>query len=227
MTPPPSPRPHRLRTALFLLGLIPALRLAVGVRTGGLGADPVATITATTGLWSLNLLFASLAITPLHRLTGWHGLVRARRMLGLFAFFYACLHGAAYLVFEQFFDWAGMLADIAKRPFLAAGGLGFALMLPLAATSTDGMVRRLGGRSWRRLHRLAYLCALVAVLHYLWLVKRDITLPGLYALALCALLAARMARPRRSHGPARSRSIPRKPAPLHIGTDENTGQGDQ
>ncbi|BBL74506.1 sulfite oxidase heme-binding subunit YedZ [Methylomagnum ishizawai] len=205
-----SPPPPRI--LLFLACSIPALRLTVGALTGGLGADPVAAITATTGLWTLNLLFATLAITPLRRLTGWHGLGRPRRMLGLFAFFYACLHGAAYLVFEQFFDWAGMLADIGKRPFIAAGCLGFALMVPLAATSTDGMMRRLGGRPWRRLHRLAYLCALAAVLHYLWLVKRDITVPGLYALVLCGLLAARMVRPRRGPVPV---NLPETSAPVH------------
>ncbi len=199
----PSLRPdlRPLKTALFLACLIPLSRLLVGSFTGGLGADPVAAITGSTGRWALNLLLVTLAFTPLRKLTGWQWLARLRRTVALFAFFYACLHFAAYLVFDQFFDWAGMVADIGKRPFIAAGFLCFALMVPLALTSTDGMMRRLGGRHWLRLHRLAYLGAAAAILHYLWLVKRDITMPGAYALALCALLCARLVQSRRKSKP--------------------------
>lgn len=182
-----------LKLALFCACLLPFLRLLASGLAGRLGPDPVADITHTTGIWSLRLLLAMLALTPARKLSGWHWLARLRRTVALYAFFYACLHVLAYLLFEHSLDWAGIGKDIAKRPYLAAGATSFVLMVPLAATSTDAMMKRLGGRNWQRLHRLSHLIAAGAALHYFWLVKRDITAPGLYALALAALLCARLA----------------------------------
>jgi sulfoxide reductase heme-binding subunit YedZ len=196
-----NPTVQRLKIALFLACLIPLLRLVVDGFTGDLGADPVETLTRSTGRWSLNFLFITLAVTPVRRFTGWQWLARLRRIVALYSFFYACLHFAAYLVFDQFFDWPAIVADIGKRPFIAAGFLCFVLLIPLAATSTDGMIRRLGGRRWTHLHRLVYFIAAAAVFHYLWLVKRDITAPAIYAVILCLLLCARMIRPPRARKP--------------------------
>lgn len=185
-----------IKSFLFLLCLIPLARLAVLGFTGGLGADPVETLTRSTGDWTLNFLLLTLAVTPLRKLTGWQWLARLRRIVALYSFFYACLHFGTYLVFDQFFDWPGMVLDIGKRPYIAAGFFAFVLLVPLAVTSTDGMIRRLGGRRWQRLHRLVYLIAIAGVFHYLWLVKRDITGPAWYILALCLLLCARMMKSR-------------------------------
>ena len=137
----------RIKRVLFLICLIPLLRLLVAGFTDGLGADPVETLTRSTGIWTLNFLFITLAVTPLRRFTGWCWLVRLRRMVALYAFFYACLHFSTYLVFDQFFDWRGMLADVVKRPYIAAGFFAFLLLVPLALTSTDGVVvaRRING----------------------------------------------------------------------------------
>ncbi len=188
-----NPAIHRLKLVVFLACLIPLARLAVA----DLGADPVDTLTRSTGRWALNFLFISLAITPLRKFTGWLWLVRLRRTVALYSFFYACLHLGVYVVFDQFFDWAAIVRDIAKRPYITAGFFSFVLLVPLAITSTNGMIRRLGGRRWQHLHRLVYLIAISGVFHYLWLVKRDITGPAWYALILCGLLSARMlTRPR-------------------------------
>jgi len=189
--------PHSVasvKTVIFTACLLPFLRLLAQGLLGRLGPDPVADITHTTGLWSLRLLLLMLAFTPVKKLTGWHWLARLRRTVALHAFFYACLHLSAYLLFEQSFDWHEIAKDIGKRPYLTAGFASFVLMVPLAVTSTNAMMRRLGGRNWQRLHRLSYLIAFGAVLHYFWLVKRDITLPALYALILVVLLCARMIR---------------------------------
>lgn len=184
----------RLRTGVFLLCLLPALRLAAAAALGRLGVDPVETLTRSTGIWTLNFLFITLAVTPVRKLSGWQWLGQLRRMLGLYCFFYACLHFLTYLVFDQFFDWAGMVRDIAKRPYITVGFTAFLLLFPLALTSTDAMIRRLGGRNWRRLHRLVYAIAMLGVLHYLWLVKRDITDPAWYVLVLGVLLSMRLLR---------------------------------
>jgi len=127
-------------------------------------------------------------VTPLRRLTGWNALIGLRRMLGLYAFFYACLHMLTWLVLDHFFDWAEIARDIAKRSYITAGFTAFMLLIPLAATSTDGMVRRLGGRRWKRLHRTVYLIGTLAVLHFLWLVKADIREPMFYGIVLVLLL---------------------------------------
>lgn len=183
---------HRIKTALFLLALIPCLRLIAGALTDDLGANPIEKITRTTGYWTLTFLMITLSATPLRRLTGWLWLIRLRRMLGLFAFFYASLHFLTYLVLDQFFDWASIIKDIAKRPYITAGFPSFLLMLPLALTSTDGMIRKLGGKRWRRLHRLVYLTAIGGVVHYWWLVKKDLSNPLGFALILALLLAIRL-----------------------------------
>lgn len=155
-----------------------------------LGANPVETLSHRTGDWSLRFLLLTLAVTPLRRLTGWNGLQRFRRMLGLFAFFYVCLHFSVYLIFDQFFDLSAIIADVAKRPYITVGFAAFVLLVPLAATSTNRMIKRLG-RNWQRLHRLVYLIAILGVLHYGWLVKADISEPLMYSGILAVLLGYR------------------------------------
>lgn len=182
-----------IKLLVFVLSLAPAAGLAAALFTGGLGANPVEAITHSTGEWALRFLLLTLAVTPLRRLTGYGSLVRLRRMLGLFAFFYAALHLSTYAALDQFFDAAAIVKDVVKRPYITAGFLAFVLMAPLAATSTAGMIRRLGGRRWQQLHRLVYPCAIAAVVHFLWLVKADLTEPLLYAGVLTALLGYRVA----------------------------------
>ncbi|MBV5324786.1 MAG: sulfoxide reductase heme-binding subunit YedZ, partial [Rhodospirillaceae bacterium] len=152
-----------------------------------LGANPIEFITRSTGTWTLVGLLATLSVTPLRQLSGRASLIRYRRMLGLFAFFYACLHFATYLWLDQFFDPAAIARDIAKRPFITVGFTAFTLLIPLAATSNHAMMRRLG-RRWQLLHRLIYLIAVLGVIHYLWLVKKDLTEPLLYGGMLALLL---------------------------------------
>ncbi|MCP5196626.1 MAG: protein-methionine-sulfoxide reductase heme-binding subunit MsrQ [Gammaproteobacteria bacterium] len=156
-----------------------------------LGANPVETLTHRTGDWSLRFLLLTLAVTPVRRLSGWNGLQRFRRMLGLFAFFYVGLHFSVYLIFDHFFDWSAIVADVAKRPYITVGFSAFILLIPLAVTSTNSMIKRLG-RNWQRLHRLVYLIGILGVLHYLWLVKADLREPLLYAGILAALLGYRL-----------------------------------
>jgi sulfoxide reductase heme-binding subunit YedZ len=180
-----------VKPALFALCLLPLAWLVWRTVTDSIGPNPVETITHDTGDWALRLLLATLALTPLRRLTGWSWLVRLRRMLGLFAFFYAALHLTTYLWLDQFFDVSAILADIAGRPYITLGFAAFVLMIPLAVTSTRGWQRRLG-RRWKPLHRLVYGIAVLGVLHFLWLVKADLLEPGLYAGALALLLLARL-----------------------------------
>jgi len=182
-----------VRRIACIAALVPLARLAVGAFAGTLGANPIEVITRATGEWTLILLLVTLAVTPARRLTGLNWLLRLRRMLGLTAFFYACLHLVTYLWLDQFFDLAAIVKDIVKRPFITAGFTAFLLLLPLAITSTDAMVRRLGGRRWLALHRLAYLATAIGVLHYWWLVKADVSEPFYYAVILALLLAARVA----------------------------------
>ncbi|CAI8856272.1 Protein-methionine-sulfoxide reductase heme-binding subunit MsrQ [Methylocaldum szegediense] len=181
-----------LKRGIFLLALIPLLKLiGLGV-LGELGANPIEKITRTTGYWTLTLLLVTLAVTPLRRLSGWPWPGRFRRMLGLFAFFYGCLHFLSYLVLDQFFDWPAIIKDIAKRPYITVGFAAYLLLFPLALTSTDGMIRRLGGKRWRALHRLVYPIAVAGVLHFWWLVKKDISRPGVFAAILIVLLGFRL-----------------------------------
>ncbi|MFA7270742.1 MAG: protein-methionine-sulfoxide reductase heme-binding subunit MsrQ [Sterolibacterium sp.] len=180
-----------LRIMLFVFCLAPLTHLGWGAWTDDLGANPIEFITRSLGTWTLNFLLITLSITPLRRLTGWNWLVRLRRMLGLYAFFYALLHLAAYLWLDQFFDWQAIAKDILKRPFITIGMSAFVLLLPLALTSSSAMVKRLGGKRWQQLHRSIYVIAIFGVLHYWWLVKLDVTLPAVYAALLALLLGIR------------------------------------
>lgn len=180
------------KTGLFAVALTPLAVLAWNAFTDGLGANPIETVERFTGWWAITLLTATLAVTPIRLLTGWTAVARLRRMLGLSAFFWACLHVSAYVGLDQFFAVRDIVKDVAKRPYITVGFATFLLLLPLAATSTDAMIRRVGGARWRKLHRLAYLAAGGAVLHFLWLVKADITEPLIYASILALLLAARL-----------------------------------
>ena len=180
-----------VKPVVFVLALVPLAALIFFVLTGRTSANPAEDILLTTGIWALRFLLATLTITPLRRLTGWSVLIQYRRMLGLFAFFYATVHLASYIAFDRFFAFDEILADVAKRPFITAGMTAFALMLPLAVTSTKGWIRRLG-RRWQALHRLVYVAAIAACLHFVWKVKVVIGEPVYYAAFLALLLAFRV-----------------------------------
>jgi methionine sulfoxide reductase heme-binding subunit len=182
----------RIKTVVFLLALIPLARLGFGAYLDRLGANPIEKITRTTGYWTLTFLLITLTATPLRRMLGWLWLIRLRRMLSLFAFFYGCLHFLTYLILDQFFDWENIFKDIIKRPYITVGFPAFLLMIPMAVTSTDAMIRRLGGKRWRLVHRLVYLCAVGGVVHYWWLVKKDLTNPVTFAVLLGLLLGIRL-----------------------------------
>jgi sulfoxide reductase heme-binding subunit YedZ len=157
-----------------------------------LGANPIERVTHTTGDWILIFLCVTLAITPVRRMLNQPWLIKFRRMFGLFAFFYACLHFLTYIWLDQFFSWPSIVKDVYKRPFITAGFTAFVLLIPLALTSTAGWIRRLGGKRWQMLHRLIYLSAVAGVVHYYWLVKSDVRLPLLYGVLVALLLGFRM-----------------------------------
>jgi sulfoxide reductase heme-binding subunit YedZ len=180
-----------VKPLVFVASLAPFLWLVTRALTDRLSVNPIEDITLTTGIWALRFLLISLAITPLRRLTGWNRLVQYRRMLGLFAFFYASLHLLTYIVLDQFFAFEFIVADIAKRPYITAGTAAFLLLVPLAVTSTKGWIRRLG-RRWQTVHRLVYVSAAAACLHFLWKVKVAIGEPVYYALILAGLLGFRL-----------------------------------
>lgn len=177
---------------MFALSACPLLLLAWRGLRQGLGPNPIEFVTRATGDWTLRFLLLTLSITPLRKLLNQPALIRFRRMLGLFAFFYGVLHLITYAWLDQFFDFADMWKDVGQRPFITAGLAGFVLMIPLAVTSTAGWIRRLGGRRWRLLHRLIYAAAAAGVAHYYWLVKSDVRLPLLYAGVLSVLLLYRI-----------------------------------
>jgi sulfoxide reductase heme-binding subunit YedZ len=183
-----------VRGTLFVLALLPFGELMRLGLADDLGANPVEFVQRWLGTWTLVALLATLAITPLRRLTGWAWLVRLRRMLGLYAFFYGTLHVAAYVWIDHVFDWNAIVEDIAKRPYLTFGFVAYVLMIPLAVTSTNAMVKRLGGRNWQRLHRAVYAIAVLGVLHYWYhkLAKNDLAQPTIYAAVLGLLLGARL-----------------------------------
>ena len=181
-----------VKPLLFAASLGPLAWLSLGAWQGSLGANPIEAITRATGVWTLRFMLVTLAVTPARWLTGLNEVVRLRRMLGLFAFFYGSLHLLTYLWLDQFFDWAAIAKDVVKRPFITAGFSAYVLLVPLAITSTAGMIRRLGGRRWRRLHRLAYVTAALGVVHYWWLVKLDTLPPRNYGILLAALLLIRV-----------------------------------
>ena len=179
------------KPTVFVLALVPLAVLIFLVLTGRTSANPAEDILLTTGIWALRFLLATLAITPLRRLTGWNVLIKYRRMLGLFAFFYASVHLFSYIAFDRVFAFGEILGDVAKRPFITAGMTAFVCMVPLALTSTKGWIRRLG-RRWQTLHRLIYVSALAASLHFIWKVKVVIGEPVYYAAILGVLLAFRL-----------------------------------
>jgi len=198
------------KLVLFPAALIPLARLGWKALHDGLGANPIEVITHSTGDWTLILILTTLAVTPLRRLTRQYWLIGVRRMLGLFAFFYATLHFLTYIWLDKFFDFHEMLKDIAKRPFITVGFSAFVLLIPLALTSTKGSIRRLG-KNWQRLHRLIYLTGILGVIHYWWLVKADIRKPREYAIVLAILLLYRIgtwAYESRKRAPAPSISSP-------------------
>lgn len=197
-----------VKVVVFVLCLLPLARLALeafGVAGLGLGANPVEELIHRLGKWGLNLLLVTLTVTPLQRLSGWKWLIRLRRMLGLFAFFYLLLHFLAYAGLDQRFDLAVILEDIVERPYITLGMTALVLLLPLALTSTNAMMRRLG-RRWRQLHRLVYPIAILGVWHFYWQVKLDTLEPSIYAAVLAALLGFRLVdwRRRQSRGRAAS-----------------------
>jgi sulfoxide reductase heme-binding subunit YedZ len=181
-----------LKIAIFPLCLAPLGKLVWRAATANLGANPIEAITHATGDWTLIFLLVTLAVTPLRKLSGQLWLIRLRRMFGLFVFFYGLLHFLTYFWLDQNFNFHSITKDVYKRPFITAGFTAFVLLIPLAATSTRGMIQRLGGERWQWLHRLIYVSATAGVIHYLWLVKKDISKPLEYASVLGILLAYRI-----------------------------------
>ncbi|HVG92328.1 MAG TPA: protein-methionine-sulfoxide reductase heme-binding subunit MsrQ [Alphaproteobacteria bacterium] len=192
MRPLPDKFVRALKAPVFLLCLGPAFVLTWKGFHHGLGANPIDVITRTTGRWTLTFLLITLSVTPVRKLSGLASLIRFRRMLGLFAFFYGSLHLMTYVWLDKFFDVHAMLHDIAKRRFITAGMTAWSLMLPLALTSTTGWIRRLGGKRWQKLHRLIYFSAAAGVVHFIWLVKADLRRPLTYGAVLALLLAYRL-----------------------------------
>lgn len=186
--------------------LAPLSWLAWRAFQGELTANPIEFVTHFTGTWAIQLLLVTLAITPARRLFGAPSLIRFRRMLGLYAFFYAALHFLTYLCLDKFFDFAGIAKDVTKRPFIIAGATAFLILVALAATSTKGWIRRLGGARWQGLHRLVYVAAVAGVLHYWWLVKSDIRRPAVYGALVALLLLARLIVWVRKHPPGYGRA---------------------
>jgi methionine sulfoxide reductase heme-binding subunit len=180
------------KPAVFLLSLAPAAWLVRMILADDLGTNPIETINRFTGDWTLRFLLITLAVTPLRHMTGWPWLIRFRRLLGLYAFFYASLHFLSFAWLDQYFQLDAIIEDVIKRPFITVGFASFLLLIPLAATSTHAMVRRLGGRRWQLLHRLVYVVGIGGVIHFFWLVKSDLTQPLIYGAILAWLLGYRL-----------------------------------
>ena len=183
---------QRAKWLLILLGMLPLARLIAGFPLGWLGVNPIEFITRSTGTWTLVGLAVTLSITPLRKLLNWSWLIRLRRTAGLLAFFYACLHFATYIWFDRFFDVQDIIKDIIKRPFITVGFAAFVLLIPLAATSNNSVIKKIGSKLWQRIHYLIYLIAVLAVIHYWWLVKKDLTQPIIYACVFAVLLGMRV-----------------------------------
>lgn len=201
-----SPIRRLIRPVLWLLVIVPAIVLVAQLLLDQLGAEPIEALEHASGEWALRLLAASLAVTPLMRLTGWGWMVAQRRFLGLAAFFWALGHLSVYIVLDQFFDWPEIVKDILKHLYITVGMLAFVLMIPLALTSTKSSIRRLGGKRWNQLHRLVYVSAVAGCVHYLWAVKKDLAEPMLYAAVFVVLFALRFIL--RKPGPRAPRSAP-------------------
>jgi sulfoxide reductase heme-binding subunit YedZ len=203
-----------VKPALYVAAVLPLAWLLYALLSGIVMGDQVKFMQHVTGDTVLSCLMLTLAITPLRRLTGWNEIIRVRRLIGLTAFWYACLHLTTYVVFDQDFSLMEIIKDIAKHPWVLVGFTAFLSLVPLAITSTNGWIRRLGGKNWNRLHRLVYVAAIAGVLHYLWLVKKDIHYPLLYGTVLTVLFlsrvwwAAERARTRRAPVPRRAESKP-------------------
>jgi sulfoxide reductase heme-binding subunit YedZ len=220
-----------IKPVAFVAALLPVGWIIWAFQTGALSANPLSDVTNETGVWTLRFVCGTLAVTPLRRLTGWNLLIRFRRMIGLFAFFYGCLHFLTYVIADRFASlldfpdgivaWStlrNLLAaigeDVYKRPYITVGFTAFVLMVPLALTSTAGWIRRLGGRRWQAVHRLIYATAIGGVLHYWWLVKADVSRPQIYALVVGLLLAFRIYWSRfRSPAPGTRTAAPRTVSP--------------
>ncbi len=180
------------KVACFFGALLPPISLGWQAFHGGLGANPIEIITHSTGQWTLIFLLLTLSITPLRRITRQYWLIGLRRMIGLFAFFYATLHFTTYIWLDKFFDTHEIVKDIYKRPFITVGFAAFTLLVPLALTSTTWSIRKLGGKNWQRLHRLIYVSAILGVIHFIWLVKADKRQPYAYGFGLAVLLGYRV-----------------------------------
>ncbi len=182
---------QKIKPVLFILLLLPLAILAYRFYSDGFGANPIESINRYTGDWALRILLSTLAFSPLIRITRWNNIIQYRRMFGLFAFFYVCVHLTSYIVLDQFFDFGEIIDDVFKRPFITAGFSAFILLIPLAVTSTNKMVERLQFR-WIQLHRIVYFVAMLAVLHFWWMVKIDTREPMIYATILAILLGYRL-----------------------------------
>jgi len=191
-----------LKPGVFVGSLVPLAAITLRAARGELGANPVAEALNQLGLVALVFVVAALLCTPLKTMFGWTWPMRLRRMLGLFGFFYALLHVATYTGLDQGFDWRAIWADVTKRKFIFVGFAAFVLLIPLAITSTNGSVKRLGYARWKRLHRLAYVAPILAVVHFVWRVKRDVSEPAVYAVVLAALIGVRIAVWARAQRPA-------------------------
>lgn len=187
-----------VKPVIFLLCLSPFILLVLDAVNNNLGANPVEEMTHLTGEWALRFLLITLTITPLRKLTGAHWLIKLRRMFGLYAFFYAFMHFITYIWLDQYFDWIEILVDIPKRPFITVGFTAFVLLIPLALTSTNKMMRRLK-KNWQRLHQLIYVIAMLGVLHFLWVVKADTFEPLVYAVILLGLFLFRAVEQKRKN----------------------------
>lgn len=225
-SPRRQPSPRVLKPIVFAAALVPFALIASEAipvflgwreRSEALGADPIRGVEIQTGLWTLRFLAITLAVTPLRKLSGWGWLAKYRRMLGLFAFFYACVHLSTWVGLDWFFDWRAMGGEIAKHKYILVGMTAFVLMLPLALTSTKGWVRRLGGARWARVHQLVYACAIAGTVHYLWAVKKDTLFPLVY-LSVFALLLGYRALGR--YAPAARPRATRTRAPLRGGAPD-------
>jgi methionine sulfoxide reductase heme-binding subunit len=203
-----------IKPALYVAAVLPLAWLLYALLSGIVMGDQVKFMQHVTGDTALSCLMLSLAITPLRRITGWNEIIRVRRLIGLTAFWYACLHLTTYLVFDQLFSLSEIVKDIRKHPWVLVGFTAFLCLVPLAITSTNGWIRRLGGKNWNRLHRLVYVAAIAGVVHYLWLVKKDIHYPLIYGSVLTVLLASRIwwaaekARSRRAPAPRKAAPHP-------------------
>ncbi|MDG1688823.1 MAG: sulfoxide reductase heme-binding subunit YedZ [Gammaproteobacteria bacterium] len=182
------------KIGLSIVSLLPAIALTLGAINDELGANPIEVLTRDTGEWALRFLLITLAVSPLRLSVGWHFLAAVRRMLGLYSFFYAVIHMLLYLWLDQFFDLSDIIEDVIERPFITVGFISFLALIPLALTSNDGMIKRLGTQRWNKLHRLVYYIAIGGVVHFYMLVKKDITEPLVYIALLAVLLGIRLYR---------------------------------